>query len=124
MDGVEQPIWRLSERSDEQRLERLMVLLAVGVAVVCHRLIVLTECSTRWTRKSFLVRPVSLLRNYLLPLGALLVLLVKATQIPTEETQSRLLHAIRFVVMCFCFGINATSSGGAEGTGANDPRFR
>ncbi|MGL5444180.1 MAG: hypothetical protein ACRDDJ_17120, partial [[Mycobacterium] stephanolepidis] len=54
-------------------------------------LIALTEWQQALRRKhSVLVRPVSVLRNYLLPLGALLLLLIEAKQIPPEATSVRL----------------------------------
>jgi small-conductance mechanosensitive channel/CRP-like cAMP-binding protein len=85
---------------------------AVGVAAgLPIALITLTELQHALDRrKSFLVRPVSLLRNYLLPLGALLVLLVKATQVPTEETPVKVVATLfGFVVMVLLLsGINAT----------------
>jgi small-conductance mechanosensitive channel len=82
--------------------------LAVGLPIA---LVVLTEWQHALDRrKSFLIRPVSLLRNYLLPLGALLVLLVKATQIPTQETPVKVVATLfGFVVMVLLLsGINAT----------------
>jgi small-conductance mechanosensitive channel len=85
---------------------------AVGVAAgLPIALIALTEWQHGLDRKkSFLARPVSLLRNYLLPLGALLLLLVKATQIPTQETPVKLVATLfGFVVMVLLLsGINAT----------------
>jgi small-conductance mechanosensitive channel len=85
---------------------------AVGVAIgLPVALIALTELQHGLDRrKSFLARPVSLLRNYLLPLGALLLLLVKATQIPTEETPVKVVATLfGFVVMVLLLsGINAT----------------
>ncbi len=64
---------------------------AVGVALgLPVGLVLLTEWQHSLARKkSFLARPVSLLRNYLLPLGALLLLLIKATEIPTRDTPSQ-----------------------------------
>jgi small-conductance mechanosensitive channel len=85
---------------------------AIGVAVgLPVALIVLTEWQHALDRrKSFLARPVSLLRNYLLPLAALLLLLVKATQIPTQETPVKVVATLfGFVVMVLLLsGINAT----------------
>ncbi|MGX9792003.1 mechanosensitive ion channel family protein [Mycobacterium sp. MMS18-G62] len=85
---------------------------AVGVAVgLPVTLIVLTEWQHALERrKSFLARPVSLLRNYLLPLGALLLLLVKATQIPAQDTPVKIVATLfGFVVMVLLLsGINAT----------------
>lgn len=85
---------------------------AVGVAVgLPVTLIALTEWQHALERrKSFLARPVSLLRNYLLPLGALLLLLVKATQISTQDTPVKIVATLfGFVVMVLALsGINAT----------------
>ena len=85
---------------------------AVGVAAgLPIALIVLTEWQHALSRRrSFLAKPVGLLRNYLLPLGALLLLLVKATQIPTGETPVKLVSTLfGFMVMVLLLsGINAT----------------
>ena len=91
--------------------------IAVGLPV---SLIVLTEWQHALARKqSFLARPVSLLRNYLLPLGALLLLLIKATQMPTGDTSVRVVATLfAFVVLVILLsGVNATLFQGApEGT--------
>jgi small-conductance mechanosensitive channel len=85
---------------------------AVGVAVgLPVGLILLTEWQHSLARrKSFLERPISLLRNYLLPLGALLLLLIKATEIPTRETQVKVVATLfGFVVLVLLLsGVNAT----------------
>jgi small-conductance mechanosensitive channel len=85
---------------------------AVGVAVgLPVGLILLTEWQHSLARKkSFLVRPISLLRNYLLPLAALLLLLIKATEIPTRETPVRVVATlVGFVVLVLLLsGVNAT----------------
>ena len=85
---------------------------AVGVAVgLPVGLILLTEWQHSLARKkSFLVRPISLLRNYLLPLGALLLLLIKATEIPTRETPVKVVATLfGFVVLVLLLsGVNAT----------------
>src|ERR1700757_1952061 len=85
---------------------------AVGVALgLPVGLVLLTEWQNALARKkSFMVRPVNLLRTYLLPLGALLLLLVKATQIPTQETGVKVVATLfGFVVMVLLLsGINAT----------------
>ena len=85
---------------------------AVGVAVgLPVALIVLTEWQHALERrKSFLAKPVNLLRNYLLPIGALLLLLVKATQIPTSETPVKVVATLfGFVVIVLLLsGVNAT----------------
>ncbi len=85
---------------------------AVGVAVgLPVGLILLTEWQRALVRrKSFLAKPVGLLRNYLLPLGALLLLLIKATEIPTRETPVKVVATLfGFVVMVLLLsGVNAT----------------
>lgn len=85
---------------------------AVGVALgLPLGLILLTEWQHALARrKSHLVRPVSLLRNYLLPLGALLLLLVKATELPTQETSVKIIATLfGFVVLVLLLsGVNAT----------------
>ena len=91
--------------------------LAVGLPVV---LILLTEWQHALARRnSFLARPIGLLRNYLLPLGALLLLLIKATQVPTNETPVKIVATLfGFVVLVLLLsGVNATLFQGApEGT--------
>jgi small-conductance mechanosensitive channel len=69
---------------------------AVGIAVgLPVGLIFLTELQHALARRNNrLARQVSLLRNYLLPLGALLLLLVKASQIPAGEVPVRLLTTL------------------------------
>jgi small-conductance mechanosensitive channel len=94
---------------------------AVGVAVgLPVGLVLLTEWHHSLVRRqSFLARPVSLLRNYLLPVGALLVLLVKATQVSAEDTSVRVVATVfGFVVLVLLLsGVNATLFQGApEGT--------
>ena len=85
---------------------------AVGVAVgLPVGLILLTEWQRALVRrKSFLAKPVGLLRNYLLPLGALLLLLIKATEIPTQETPVKVVATLfGFVVIVLLLsGVNAT----------------
>ena len=85
---------------------------AVGVAVgLPVGLILLTEWQHSLARrKSFLAGPISLLRNYLLPLGALLLLLIKATEIPTRETPVKVVATLfGFVVLVLLLsGVNAT----------------
>jgi len=90
---------------------------AVGVAVGFPlALDVLTELHSALLRRhSALARPVHLLRNYILPLGALLVLLVKATQVSAEETPVRIVSTVfGFVVLVLLLsGLNATLFQGA-----------
>jgi small-conductance mechanosensitive channel len=85
---------------------------AVGVAVgLPVGLILLTEWQHALARKrSGLARPVSLLRNFILPLGALLLLLVKATQVPTHDVPVKVVATVfGFVVLVLLLsGVNAT----------------
>jgi small-conductance mechanosensitive channel len=90
---------------------------AVAVAIglpVC--LVILTEVRAALARRnSVLVRPISLLRNYILPLAALLLLLVKATEIPAQATPVRIVSTVfGFVVLILLLsGLNATLFQGA-----------
>lgn len=90
---------------------------AVGVAVgfpIC--LVLLTELQNALRRRgSFMARPVHLMRNYLLPLGAVLILLVGAMQISGEATPVRVVATVfGFVVLVLLLsGTNATLFQGA-----------
>jgi len=90
---------------------------AVGVAVgfpIC--LVLLTELQNALRRRgSFMARPVHLVRNYLLPLGAVLILLVGAMQISGEATPVRVVATVfGFVVLVLLLsGTNATLFQGA-----------
>ncbi|MGA9494156.1 MAG: mechanosensitive ion channel family protein [Mycobacterium sp.] len=66
-------------------------------------------------RRSALTKPVGLLRNYLVPLAALLVLLVKVAQVPAGNTSVRELATVfGFVVLVLLLsGLNATVFEGA-----------
>src|SRR6201997_2701852 len=90
---------------------------AVGIAVGFPvGLIVLTELQQTLARRhSRLARQVSLLRNYLLPLGALLLLLVKASQIPAGDVPVRMLTTVFgfLVLVLLLSGFNATVFEGA-----------
>ncbi|MHA7649236.1 mechanosensitive ion channel family protein [Mycobacterium sp. ML4] len=90
---------------------------AIGVAIGFPiGLILLTELHHVLTRRgSRLIRQVSVLRNWLLPLGALLVLLVKASQIPAGEVPVRILTTLfGFLVLeLLLSGLNATVFEGA-----------
>jgi small-conductance mechanosensitive channel len=90
---------------------------AVGVAVGFPiALVVLTELHNFLHRRnSFLARPVHLLRNYILPLGALLLLLVQAMQVSGEATGVRIVSTTFFVVVLVLLlsGLNATVFQGA-----------
>ncbi|MGV0042224.1 mechanosensitive ion channel domain-containing protein [Mycobacterium colombiense] len=79
-------------------------------------LIALTEWHQSLVRKaSPLARPVLLLRSYLVPLGALLVLLVNVARMPAQFTSVRVLATVfGFVVLVLLLsGLNATVFEGA-----------
>jgi small-conductance mechanosensitive channel len=93
--------------------------LAVAIGLpVC--LVIFTELQNALTRRgSHLARPVHLIRNYLLPLGALMILLTKATQIAAGATSVRIVATVfAFVVLILVLSsMNATLFQGApEGT--------
>jgi small-conductance mechanosensitive channel len=94
---------------------------AVGVAIGFPlTLVALTEIQNALRRRgSSLARPVHLLRTYILPLGALLILLVQAMQVSGEATPVRIVATVfGFVVLVLLLsGLNATLFQGApEGT--------
>jgi small-conductance mechanosensitive channel len=94
---------------------------AIGIAIgLPVALVALTEWQHALKRReSFLVRPVTLLRNYLLPLGALLLLLTEARQVPATATSVRMVGTLfAFVVLVLLLsGVNATVFQGApDGT--------
>jgi small-conductance mechanosensitive channel len=87
--------------------------LAVGLPVV---LISLTEWHQSLLRKhSYLAGPVNLLRSYLVPLGALLLLLTEVAQVPSGLTSVRVLATVfGFIVLLMLLsGLNATLFKGA-----------
>jgi len=90
---------------------------AIAVAIgfpVC--LVLLTELHNALLRRNnALARPVHLVRNYILPLGALLILLVQAIQINGEATPVRVVATVfGFVVLVLLLsGLNATMFQGA-----------
>ena len=90
---------------------------AMGVAIgLPVWLVLLTEVHNALRRRnSALVRPVQLLRNYILPLGALLLLLVQAMQVSGEATPVRIVATVfGFVVLVLVLsGLNATMFEGA-----------
>ncbi|MCW2556257.1 MAG: small-conductance mechanosensitive channel [Mycobacterium sp.] len=89
------------------------ICVAVGFPLA---LVLLTELhNALLRRRSALARPVHLLRNYILPLGALLLLLVKATQVSAEATPVRIVSTVfGFVVLILLLsGLNATLFQGA-----------
>ncbi|AWT54554.1 mechanosensitive ion channel domain-containing protein [Mycolicibacterium smegmatis] len=86
---------------------------AVGLPI---GLVLLTELHNTLARHgSYLARPVSLLRNYILPLAALLILLVKGSEISAEATPVRIVATgFGFVVIILLLsGLNATLFQGA-----------
>ncbi|MEU0499126.1 mechanosensitive ion channel family protein [Mycobacterium sp. NPDC006124] len=90
---------------------------AVGVAIgLPIGLVVLTEIRVALARRgSGLARPVGLVRNYILPLAALLLLLIKATEVPAQATPVRILATVLgFVLLVLMLsGLNATLFQGA-----------
>ncbi|HEX7826663.1 MAG TPA: hypothetical protein VF477_17300, partial [Mycobacterium sp.] len=83
---------------------------AVGIAIgLPIGLVALTEWQHALRRKqSFLLRPVTVLRNYLLPIGALLLLLTEARQVPAGSTSVRTVATLfAFVVLVLLLsGVN------------------
>ncbi|MGI9161606.1 MAG: mechanosensitive ion channel domain-containing protein [Mycobacterium sp.] len=68
------------------------LVVAIGMPII---LIALTEWQrTLRRRQSSLVKPVTLLRNYLLPLSALLLMLVQVTQLRSDTTLLRTLSSL------------------------------
>jgi small-conductance mechanosensitive channel len=89
------------------------IAVAIGLPV---GLVILTELRAALARRgSSLVRPVGLVRNYILPLAALLLLLVKATEVSAEATPVRIVSTVLgFVVLVLVLsGLNATLFQGA-----------
>ena len=90
---------------------------AIGVAIgLPIGLVVLTEVRVALTRRgSGLARPVGLVRNYILPLAALLLLLTKATEVSAEATPVRIIATVLgFVLLVLVLsGLNATLFQGA-----------
>jgi small-conductance mechanosensitive channel len=87
--------------------------IAIGLPIA---MIVLTELHDALRRRnSHLARQVNLLRNYLLPLGALLLLLVGASQVPARDIPVRVLTTVFgvLVLVLLLSGLNATMFQGA-----------
>lgn len=84
------------------------VIIAVGLPTV---LVLLTELQHALSRRgSFLARPIGLLRSFIVPLGALLLLLVQTTTITVEATGIRVLTTILgiLVLTMVLSGVSAT----------------
>ena len=89
------------------------VIIAVGLPTV---LVLLTELQHALGRRgSFLARPVGLLRNYIVPLGALVLLLVHTTDASFEETPVRILSTVLgvFILIMVLSSVSATVFGNA-----------
>lgn len=90
---------------------------AVGIAIgLPIGMILLTELHDALLRRqSRLGRQVALLRNYLLPLGALLLLLVQASGIPARDIPVRMLTTLfgLLLLVLLLSGLNATVFAGA-----------
>ncbi|MDT5197352.1 MAG: hypothetical protein QOH20_4106, partial [Mycobacterium sp.] len=90
---------------------------AIGVAIgLPIGLVILTEVRATLTRRgSTLAKPVGLVRNYILPLAALLLLLIKATEVSAEATPVRIVSTVLgFVLLVLVLsGLNATLFQGA-----------
>lgn len=90
---------------------------AIGIAVgLPIGMILLTELHDALLRRGrALARQVSLLRNFILPLGALLLLLVQASQVPAGNVPVRVLATIfgLLVMVLVLSGLNATVFEGA-----------
>ncbi len=81
---------------------------AVGVAVgLPAGLVLLTEGHGALARRgSYLARPVALTRNYVLPLGALLVLLAKVAEVPEHDPTVRVIYtAFGFVLLVLLLSV-------------------
>ncbi|MEB3049102.1 mechanosensitive ion channel family protein [Mycolicibacter sp. MYC123] len=85
---------------------------AIGVAIGFPvGLILLTEWHVALARRdSYLARPVALVRNYLLPLGALLVLLAQVAGVPGQDPTVRVIYTLfGFVLLVLLLsGLNVT----------------
>jgi small-conductance mechanosensitive channel len=90
---------------------------AVGVAIgLPISLVILTEVRAMLARRgSAFARPIGLVRNYILPLAALLLLLIKATEVSAEATPVRIVSTVLgFVLLVLVLsGLNATLFQGA-----------
>lgn len=85
---------------------------ALGVAVgLPAGLILFTEWHVALVRRaSYLARPVALIRNYLLPLGALLVLLVPVAGVATQDPTVRVIFTVFgfMLLVLLLSGLNVT----------------
>lgn len=84
------------------------IIIAAGLPTI---LVLLTEIQHALDRRgSFLSRPVGLLRNYIVPLGALVLLLVQTTDTSFEATPVRILATVLgvFILIMVLSSVSAT----------------
>ena len=84
------------------------LIIAIGLPVT---LVILTELQQSLARRgSSLARPIGLLRTFIVPLGALLLLVIKTTEISIEATGVRIMSTVfGFIVLIMVLsGVNAT----------------
>jgi len=84
------------------------LLIAIGLPVT---LVILTELQQSLARRgSSLALPIGLLRTYIVPLGALLLLVIKTTEVSIEATGVRIMSTVfGFIVLIMVLsGVNAT----------------
>lgn len=84
------------------------IIIAAGLPTV---LVLLTELQHALERRgNFLARPVGLLRTFIVPLGALLLLLVQTTEVSVDATPVRILSTVFGVLILFMVlsGVSAT----------------
>jgi small-conductance mechanosensitive channel len=84
------------------------IVIAVGLPSV---LVLLTELQHELDRRgSFLARPISLLRTFIVPLGALLLLLVQTTGITVDATPVRIMSTVLgvLILVMVLSGVSAT----------------
>ena len=84
------------------------VILAIGLPTI---LVVLTELQHALDRRgSFVARPIGLLRTFIVPLGALLVLLTQTTGVAWDSSGVRILATVFgiFVLVMVLSGVSAT----------------
>lgn len=84
------------------------IIIAVGLPTV---LVMLTELQHALSKRgSFLAKPVGLLRTFIVPLGALLLILVQTTNIRVEATGIRILSTVLGILLLIMVlsGVSAT----------------
>jgi len=84
------------------------LIVAIGLPII---LVLLTEIQLGLSRRgSILARPVGLLRTFIVPLGALLVLLIKTTEVTLETTGVRVIATVLgfFILVMALSGVSGT----------------